>query len=65
MLSDGTYYNPFVVPEEIYEKEGKLFMEVGQGSDGDYYGADGLCNGLYESVDHGKNWTYIKETAAY
>lgn len=36
--ADGTYYNPFVVPEKVYEKDGNLYMEVGQGADGDYYG---------------------------
>ncbi|MBO5209380.1 MAG: hypothetical protein J6B68_08550 [Lachnospiraceae bacterium] len=63
-LSDGTYYNPFVVPEKVYEKDGKLYMEAGQGADGDYYGEDGFCNGLYESEDNGKSWIYVKEIAA-
>lgn len=62
-LSDGTYYNPFVMPERIYEEDGKLYMEVGQGPDGDYYGEEGFCNGLYESEDNGKTWTYVKEVA--
>ena len=62
-LSDGTYYNPFVVPEKVYEEDGKLYMEVGQGADGDYYGEEGFCNGLYESEDNGKTWTYVKEIA--
>lgn len=60
-LSDGTYYNPFVMPEKVYEKDDKLYMEVGQGADGDYYGEEGFCKGLYESVDNGKTWTYVKE----
>lgn len=63
-LSDGTYYNPFVVPEKVYEKDGKLYMEAGQGADGDYYGEEGFCNGLYESADNGKTWDYVKEIAA-
>lgn len=63
-LSDGTYYNPFVVPERVYEEDGKLYMEVGQGADGDYYGAEGFCNGLYESEDKGRTWEYVKEVAA-
>lgn len=62
-LSDGTYYNPFVMPEKIYEKEGKLYLEVGQGESGDYCGENGFCNGLYESKDNGKTWTYVKEIA--
>lgn len=60
-LSDGTYYNPFVMPEKVYENNGKLYMEVGQGADGDYYGEEGFCNGLYESKDNGKTWEYVKE----
>lgn len=63
ILSDGTYYNPFVMPEKIYEKNGKLYMEAGQGADGDYYGEEGFCNGLYESKDNGKTWKYVKEIA--
>lgn len=62
-LSDGTYYNPFVMPERVYEKNGKLYMEAGQGADGDYYGEIGFCNGLYESEDNGRTWTYVKEIA--
>lgn len=34
-LSDGTYYNPFVMPEKVYEEDGILYMEAGQGTDGD------------------------------
>ena len=60
-LPDGTYYNPFVMPEKVYEKDGKLYMEAGQGSDGDYHGAEGFCHGLYESLDKGKTWIYVKE----
>lgn len=62
-LSDGTYYNPFVMPEKVYEEEGRLYMEVGQGTDGDYYGKEGFCHGLYESQDKGRTWTYVKEIA--
>lgn len=36
-------------------------MEVGQGADGDYYGEEGFCMGLYESGDNGKTWNYVKE----
>lgn len=62
-LSDGTYYNPFVMPEKVYEEDGRLYMEVGQGPNGDYYGEEGYCHGLYESEDNGRIWTYLKEIA--
>lgn len=63
-LPDGTYYNPFIMPERVYEENGKLYMEAGQGPDGDYYGEEGYCAGLYESADLGKTWTYVKEIPA-
>lgn len=62
-LPDGTLYNPFVMPEKVYEENGKLYLLVGQGPDGDYYGEKGFCAGLYESADHGKTWDYVKEVA--
>lgn len=60
-LSDGTYYNPFVMPEKVYEQDGKLYLEVGQGPEGDYYGTEGYCHALYESEDRGKTWKYVEE----
>lgn len=60
-LPDKTLYNPFVMPEEIYEREGKLYLVAGQGPDGDYYGEQGFCSGLYESEDGGIIWKYLGE----
>lgn len=60
-LSDGTYYNPFVMPEKVWEEDGILYMEAGQGADGDYYNQDGFCHGLYHSNDRGVTWSYDKE----
>lgn len=60
-LSDGTYYNPFVMPEKVWEEDGILYMEAGQGADGDYYNQDGFCHGLYHSDDRGVTWIYDKE----
>lgn len=37
-LSDGETYNPFVIPEVPYEEDGVLYVKVGQGQFGDYYG---------------------------
>lgn len=60
-LSDGTYYNPYVMPEKVYEEDGVLFMEVGQGSAGDFYDAElGFCHGMYRSVDQGLNWEFVE-----
>ncbi len=60
-LPDDTLYNPFVMPEEINEQEGKLYLIAGQGPDGDYYGEQGFCSGLYESEDNGVSWKYLGE----
>ena len=60
-LPDGTYYNPFVMPERIYEEGGALYLECGQGPDGDYKGGDTKCMGLYESTDQGRTWVYVRE----
>lgn len=60
-LPDGTYYNPFVMPEKVWEEDGILYMEAGQGADGDYYNQDGFCHGLYHSDDRGVTWSYDKE----
>lgn len=60
-LSEDTYYNPFVMPELIYEEDGELYMEAGQGTDGDYYGEQGYCHGLYKSSDKGQSWEFVKE----
>lgn len=60
-LPDGTYYNPFVMPEKVYEEGEVLCMEAGQGPNGDYYGENGFASGLYESKDRGKTWKYVRE----
>ena len=60
-LPDGTYYNPFVIPDKVYQKDGILYLEAGQGPDGDYKGGDGICSGLYQSDNAGKTWSYVKE----
>lgn len=62
-LSDGTYYNPFVMPVKIWEEDDILYLDVGQGPDGDYYNDEGFCHGLYSSTDKGITWKYEKEFA--
>lgn len=61
LLPDGTYYNPFVMPDKVYEEDGQLFLVAGQGPDGDYYDDEGWCGGLYCSEDLGKSWSFVKE----
>lgn len=58
-LPDGTLYNPFVMPYEVWEEDGKLKMSVSQGPNGDYYEDGVWVYGLYESEDRGENWTYL------
>lgn len=63
-LPDGTYYNPFVMPQKVYEEDGILYMEAGQGADGDHYDEElGFCHGLYQSSDRGKNWKFVRKIA--
>lgn len=57
-LPDECLYNPFVMPDKVWEEEGKLYMMAGQGPDGDYCENGVLAYGLYESEDMGKNWHY-------
>lgn len=51
-------YNPFDFPEMPYQENGKLFLLVGQGQDGDYNGG---IRSVYETKDDGKTWEYVKE----
>lgn len=57
-LTDREKYNPFDLPGMPYEEDGKLFLKVGQGQDGDYKGG---IKALYRSKDKGETWEYIKE----
>ncbi len=61
-LSDGSYYNPFVDPEEIYRQGDVLFLIAGQGADGDYYSDNVRVRGCYRSEDKGETWTWDSET---
>ena len=58
-LPDGSLYNPFIMPEKVWEESGKLYMLVSQGPEGDYYEDGVWVYGLYESEDMGKSWTYV------
>ena len=58
-LPDGSLYNPFIMPDRVWEEEGKLYMMAGQGPDGDYYEDGVWVYGLYESEDMGRSWSYV------
>ncbi|MBQ7766348.1 MAG: hypothetical protein IJ397_05875 [Lachnospiraceae bacterium] len=58
---NGTFYNPYVLPEKIYEKEGLLYLEVSQGANKTYESEQGYCKGLYSSDDLGLHWDYVRE----
>lgn len=62
-LPNGMYYNPFIMPEKVWEEDEFLYMEAGQGADGDYYNEEGFCHGLYRSADQGITWEFVKEIA--
>lgn len=57
-LSESETYMPFDFPEMPYEENGRLFLLVGQGQDGDYKGG---IKAMYKSKDNGKTWEYVKE----
>lgn len=53
-------YNPFDTIEEFYEKDGILYMRVGQGSDGDYCKNWNLVTAIYASKD-GEKFEFLYE----
>ena len=53
-LDDGQIYDYYELPTL---EDGKLYLEVGQGNDGDYNGGDSR---KYYSEDNGKTWIEIK-----
>lgn len=57
-LTETETYNPFDFPERPFVENGKLYLLVGQGQDGDYKGG---IKALYQTEDNGETWEYIKE----
>lgn len=57
-LNNGVSFTPFDFINVPYKKDGKLYLNIGQGADGDYNGNSSL---LYTSKDDGKTWEYSKE----
>ena len=62
-LSDGTLYNPFVMPEEVWMEKDRLYLKVGQGPEGDRYSDElgGRTYGLYASDDGGESFYFVEE----
>ncbi len=63
-LPTGEYYNPFVMPEEVWEESGTIYLKVSQGPDGDYHSEafDGARTaGIYASTDGGKTFAFVRE----
>lgn len=56
-LNNGTSIMPFDYPSIPYEKDGKLYLNMEQGADGDY---DGNSSLVYSSNDKGVTWEYIE-----
>lgn len=52
----GSTFEPFIQPETPYLENGKLFVLVGQGPQGDFKG--GRLMAKYQSEDMGKTWTF-------
>ena len=50
--------NPFDFPNIPTKEDEKLVMRVGQGTDGDYHGGS---KAVFESIDNGKSFHYVKE----
>lgn len=59
-LTGEEMYQPFDFPGMPYEKDGALYLEVGQGQDGDYNSGS---SALYRSGDMGRTWTFVREAA--
>ncbi|MBP3931490.1 MAG: hypothetical protein J6D47_18240 [Peptostreptococcaceae bacterium] len=56
-LGNGTSIMPFDYPSLPYEKDGKYYINMEQGADGDYNGNSSL---IYSSNDKGVTWEYIE-----
>lgn len=57
-LTDQETYDPFTFPGMPYKEDGKLYVSIGQGADGDYNGG---VSALFVSEDDGKTWEFVEE----
>ena len=55
-------FDPFDTVKKMYEKDGTLYLVMGQGDDGDYMKDGKLSEALYRSED-GVNFSFVEETA--
>lgn len=55
-------FDPFDTVEKMYEKDGILYVVMGQGDDGDYMKDGKLAEALYRSED-GVNFSFVEEIA--
>ena len=65
-LPTGEFYNPFVMPEGVWEESGIIYLKVSQGPDGDHHSAaldDARTVGIYASKDAGKSFEFVREEA--
>lgn len=61
-IADELGFYPYDTMEKMYCEDGKTYMVVGQGDDGDYVRDGKMMKALYESQD-GVNFTFVKEIA--
>jgi hypothetical protein len=54
----GSTFEPFIQPETPYVENGKLFLLVGQGGQGDFKG--GTIMAKYKTEDWGKTWSFVE-----
>lgn len=65
-LEDGTTYNPYDYPLlPVYDEKGTLYLACGQGNDGDYMGGDEASLAVYQSLDAGNSFTFVKNFFPY
>ncbi|MCR4922923.1 MAG: hypothetical protein K5931_02810 [Lachnospiraceae bacterium] len=63
-LPTGEYYNPFVMPEEVWEESDTIYLRISQGPDGDHHSKEAggaLSVGIYASKDGGHSFEFVRE----
>lgn len=57
-LNESEMYNPFDFPHMPYEEDGILYLEVGQGADGDHNEGS---RALFQSSNNGETWEFVEK----